>query len=74
MRSISRHTESLAVYARHQLSSLSHYNGASAVVLYHDPGQDHGGLVNFNLLDPTNQVIGFSSLSVLAKMNNIVLR
>ena len=74
LRTISRHTENLALYARHQLGALTHYNGARAVVLYHQQDQDHGGIVNFNLLSPTNKVIGFSSLSVVCKMNNIVLR
>ena len=74
VRSISRHTESLALYARSQLSALTHHNGARAVVLYHDQDQQHGGIVNFNLLSPANKVIGFSSLSVVCRLNNVVLR
>ena len=72
--SISRHTENLANYARHELKALRHQNGAKAVVLYHQPHHHHGAIVNFNLLSNTNTVVGFSSLSVLCKMNNIIIR
>ena len=74
VRAISHHTESLASYARQELGALQHYNGAPLVLLYHSQDNKHGAIVNFNLLSPANKVIGFSSLSVLCKMNNIVIR
>lgn len=79
MKSISKHTFSLAKYAVAQMCGLEHFNGGPAVKIYCEEDSyynelNYGGIVNFNLLSSDGAYVGFSSLNLLCQMNNIILR
>lgn len=63
---ISQHTFSLAQYVYRNLLVMHHFNGNPAVILYHDTifkNRDHqGGIINFNLLRPNGDFIGYSEV------------
>lgn len=63
---ISRHTFALAQYVFQRLVTLHHENGKPVVVLYHDTDFEdvncQGGIVNFNLLRPSGEFIGYAEV------------
>lgn len=63
---ISRHTFSLAQYVYRNLLIMHHSSGNPIAVLYHDTVFDNpahqGGIVNFNLLRPNGNYIGYSEV------------
>lgn len=72
---ISQHTFSLAQYVYRNLSVMHHFNAKPAVILYHDTifeNREHqGGIINFNLLRPNGDFIGYSEvrMSIILKKN-----
>ncbi|XP_018567860.1 molybdenum cofactor sulfurase 3 isoform X2 [Anoplophora glabripennis] len=75
---ISQHTFSLAQYVYRNLLLMHHSNGNPVVVLYHDTvfsNRDHqGGIVNFNLLRPNGDFIGYSEVSHMSNLHGIQIR
>ncbi|KAJ8966191.1 hypothetical protein NQ317_015411, partial [Molorchus minor] len=75
---ISQHTFSLAQYVYRNLLVLHHYNGSRAVILYQDTtfeDRNHqGGIINFNLLRPNGEYIGYSEVLQVANLHGIHLR
>ena len=63
---VSQHTFSLARYVHGKLSDMKHSNGTPVCVLYcdgdfMDPSKQ-GGIVNFNLLRPNGDFVGYSEV------------
>ncbi|KAF2904992.1 hypothetical protein ILUMI_01176 [Ignelater luminosus] len=75
---ISRHTFALAQYVFQRLVRLHHGNGKPAVVFYHDTDfQDvnsQGGIINFNLLRPSGEFIGYAEVLHISNLYGIHLR
>ncbi|KAL1140184.1 hypothetical protein AAG570_000116, partial [Ranatra chinensis] len=78
MDKVSMHTFGLARYTFKKLSRLHHFNGNPAVILYVDTQYDdpntQGNVVNFNLLRPNGDYIGYAEVLHLANLRNIQLR
>lgn len=67
MHNIQQHTFGLARYTYMLLSSLCHGNGSLAAQIYTE-GQfespvTQGAILNFNLLDSSGQIIGYSQVN-----------
>lgn len=66
---ISKHTFSIAKYVFYNLAILHHSNGKPVAVLYHDSlfesRASQGGIVNFNLLRPDGEYVGYAEVSNL---------
>ncbi|XP_028325367.1 molybdenum cofactor sulfurase [Gouania willdenowi] len=78
MHNIQQHTFGLARYTYSLLSSLRHGNGKPVAQIYAE-GQfespiTQGAILNFNLLDPNGQIIGFSQVDRIACLYNIHVR
>ncbi|KAK4887310.1 hypothetical protein RN001_003581 [Aquatica leii] len=78
MHAISKHTFNLARYVYNNLKTLQHQNGLPVVILYHDNDferiHDQGGIVNFNLLRPNGEYVGYAEVLHIANLFNIHLR
>nr|CAH7761655.1 unnamed protein product [Callosobruchus chinensis] len=72
---ISKHVFSLAQYTYRNLVTMHHANGQPVAELYHDTVFDNrshqGGIVNFNLLRPTGEYIGYSEVLHMANLHHI---
>ncbi|XP_074035485.1 molybdenum cofactor sulfurase isoform X2 [Leptinotarsa decemlineata] len=75
---ISKHTFSLARYVYRNLISLHHSNGKPVSILYHDTTFEdpnfQGGKVNFTLLRPNGEHVGYSEVLHMANLHGIHLR
>lgn len=75
---ISKHAFSLAKYVYKNLLTLHHSNGKPATILYHDSSYEdsafQGGIVNFNLLRPNGDYIGYAEVLHIANLYGIILR
>ncbi|KAJ8919115.1 hypothetical protein NQ315_012100, partial [Exocentrus adspersus] len=75
---ISQHTYSLAQYFYRNLLVLHHFNGNPIAILYHDTvfenRQHQGGIVNFNLLRPNGDFIGFAEVLHMTNLHGIQIR
>ncbi|CAH1987697.1 unnamed protein product [Acanthoscelides obtectus] len=75
---ISKHVFSLAQYTYRNLITMHHSNGQPVAVLYHDTVFDNrshqGAIVNFNLLRPNGEYIGYSEVLHMANLHQIHLR
>ncbi|VEN56244.1 unnamed protein product [Callosobruchus maculatus] len=75
---ISKHVFSLAQYTYRNLIMMHHANGQPVAELYHDTVFDNrshqGGIVNFNLLRPNGEYIGYSEVLHMANLHHIHLR
>lgn len=73
-----RHSLSLARRAFYHLLRLHHANGAPVAVLYGDTDyssvETQGAVVNFNLLRPSGEFVGFVEVLNMANLHNIQLR
>ncbi|XP_005372873.2 PREDICTED: molybdenum cofactor sulfurase [Chinchilla lanigera] len=78
MENIARHTFALARYTHAALSSLCYPNGAPVVRIYSDSEFSspdvQGPIINFNVLDDSGNVIGYSEVDKMASLYNIHLR
>lgn len=82
MASISRHTAFLGHRLYSRLSSLTHYNGRPACVIYNDVADPHpyvdasrqGATVAFNLIRANGTYVRYSLVEQLANENSIYLR
>ncbi|XP_057765284.1 molybdenum cofactor sulfurase [Salvia miltiorrhiza] len=79
MPAISRHTSSLASYARNALLKLRHENGNCVCTLYgiNEPESlfdSMGPIVSFNLKRPDGSWFGYREVEKLASLSNIQLR
>lgn len=78
MPAIRDHTFALARYVYAGLTALTHYNGASVVVVCTETGYAsssvQGGIVSFNLLRATGAWVGHAEVEKLATVSNIHLR
>ncbi|XP_058218468.1 molybdenum cofactor sulfurase isoform X1 [Rhododendron vialii] len=79
MSAISRHTSSLATYARKILSTLRHGNGGYVCTLYgrHESEvlyDELGPVVSFNLKRPDGSWFGYREVEKLASLSGIQLR
>lgn len=75
---IQQHTFGLARYTYMLLSSLCHGNGRPAAQIYAE-GQfespsTQGAILNFNLIDSSGHIIGYSQVDRMASLYNIHLR
>nr|XP_015799608.2 molybdenum cofactor sulfurase [Nothobranchius furzeri] len=78
MHNIQQHTFGLARYTYTLLSSLCHGNGRPVAQIYAE-GQfespiTQGAILNFNLLDSSGQIVGYSQVDRMASLFNIHLR
>ncbi|XP_043993005.1 molybdenum cofactor sulfurase [Gambusia affinis] len=78
MHNIQQHTFGLARYTYMLLSSLCHGNGRPVAQIYTE-GQfespiTQGAILNFNLLDSSGQIIGYSQVDRMASLYNIHVR
>ncbi|KAM3605669.1 uncharacterized protein V6R79_002657 [Siganus canaliculatus] len=78
MQSIQQHTFGLARYTYMLLSSLRHGNGRPVAQIYTE-GQfespsTQGAVLNFNLVDSSGQIIGYSQVDRMASLYNIHVR
>ncbi|XP_057454448.1 molybdenum cofactor sulfurase isoform X2 [Lotus japonicus] len=76
---ISRHTTSLALYARKMLLALRHENGSNLCILYgrhNSMGHRYemGPIVSFNLKRPDGSWYGYREVEKLASLSGIQLR
>uniref|UniRef100_A0A8C3L9Y4 Molybdenum cofactor sulfurase n=1 Tax=Chrysolophus pictus TaxID=9089 RepID=A0A8C3L9Y4_CHRPC len=78
MEKIKQHTFALAHYTYTVLSTLKYANGAPVVRLYNDTDFSNpdvqGPIINFNVLDESGEVIGFSQVEKMASLYNIHVR
>ncbi|XP_042695762.1 molybdenum cofactor sulfurase [Centrocercus urophasianus] len=78
MEKIKQHTFALAHYTYTVLSTLKYANGAPVVRLYNDTDFSNpdvqGPIINFNVLDESGEVIGFSQVEKMASLCNIHVR
>ncbi|KAK5644280.1 hypothetical protein RI129_008125 [Pyrocoelia pectoralis] len=78
MDNISCHTFSLARYVYSNLKLLRHSNRKPVAVLYHDSDFDsinsQGGIVNFNLLRPSGEYVGYAEVLHIANLFKVCLR
>ena len=65
---VSQHTFLLAQMVYKELNQLKHCNGQPVCALYHNSHFDdiatQGGIVNFNILDPDGEFVGYSQVSL----------
>lgn len=78
MENIAQHTFTLARYTYATLSSLRYSNGAPVVQIYSDSEfsspEVQGPIINFNVLDDSGNIIGYSEVGLLfLQMNRIAL-
>ncbi|XP_012708492.2 molybdenum cofactor sulfurase [Fundulus heteroclitus] len=75
---IQQHTFGLARYTYMLLSSLCHGNGRPAAQIYaegrFESPSTQGAILNFNLLDSSGQIIGYSQVDRLASLYDIHVR
>lgn len=66
MRRIQAHTHALRTHTAHSLSSLKHYNGTPAAVVYGPPAHSSaevvGSVCAFNLLNPQGKFVEYSQV------------
>ncbi|XP_008576895.1 PREDICTED: molybdenum cofactor sulfurase [Galeopterus variegatus] len=78
MENIKQHTFTLAQYTYTALSSLCYPNGAPVVRIYSDSEfsspEVQGPVINFNVLDDSGNIIGYSQVDKMASLHNIHLR
>ncbi|XP_024894465.1 molybdenum cofactor sulfurase isoform X2 [Pteropus alecto] len=78
MENIKQHTFTLARYTYTALSSLRYPNGARVVRIYSDSEfsspEVQGPIINFNVLDESGNVIGYSQVDKMASLHNIHVR
>lgn len=69
MENIKQHTFTLAQYTYTALSALRYPSGAPVVRIYSDSEfsspEVQGPVINFNVLDPSGNIIGYSQVSLL---------
>jgi molybdenum cofactor sulfurtransferase len=76
---ISKHTHNLAKYVHEKLKALKYNNDKPIAILYHDDTDykdisEQGSIVNFNLIHPNGNFIGFAEFSCMAALHKLVLR
>ncbi|XP_017653484.2 molybdenum cofactor sulfurase isoform X2 [Nannospalax galili] len=78
MENIKQHTFELARYTHGALSALCYPNGAPVVRIYSDSEFSspdvQGPIINFNVLDDSGHVVGYSQVDKMASLYNIHLR
>ncbi|XP_036085860.1 molybdenum cofactor sulfurase isoform X2 [Rousettus aegyptiacus] len=78
MENIKQHTFTLARYTYTALSSLRYPNGACVVRIYSDSEfsspEVQGPVINFNVLDESGNIIGYSQVDKMASLYNIQVR
>lgn len=78
MDDISKHTFNLAKYTHDKMAALNHNNGRPLCQLYSDNNfeniENQGGIVNFNLLHPDGNYVGFAQVLHIANLFGIQLR
>ncbi|XP_045383612.1 molybdenum cofactor sulfurase isoform X2 [Lemur catta] len=78
MENVRQHTFTLARYTYAALASLRYPNGAPVVRIYSDSEfsspEVQGPIINFNVLDDSGNVIGYSQVDKMASLYNIHLR
>ncbi|XP_027432916.1 molybdenum cofactor sulfurase isoform X1 [Zalophus californianus] len=78
MENIKQHTFTLAQYTYTALSALRYPSGAPVVRIYSDSEfsspEVQGPVINFNVLDPSGNIIGYSQVDKMANLYNIHLR
>ncbi|XP_032715483.1 molybdenum cofactor sulfurase isoform X1 [Lontra canadensis] len=78
MENIKQHTFTLAQYTYMALSALRYPSGAPMVRIYSDSEfsspEVQGPVINFNVLDPSGNIIGYSQVDKMASLYNIHLR
>ncbi|XP_045633836.1 molybdenum cofactor sulfurase [Ursus americanus] len=78
MENITLHTFTLAQYTYTALSALRYPSGAPVVRIYSDSEfsspEVQGPVINFNVLDPSGNIIGYSQVDKMASLYNIHLR
>ncbi|XP_029777586.1 molybdenum cofactor sulfurase isoform X3 [Suricata suricatta] len=78
MENIKQHTFTLAQYTYTALSALRYPNGAPVVRIYSDSEfsspEVQGPVINFNVLDHSGNIIGYSQVDKMASLYNIHVR
>ncbi|XP_063156385.1 molybdenum cofactor sulfurase isoform X3 [Candoia aspera] len=78
MENIKQHTFALAHYTYRVLSTLKYANGAPLVHIYSDTdfssSDIQGPIINFNVLNESGDIIGYSQVDKLAGLYNIHMR
>ncbi|XP_066435213.1 molybdenum cofactor sulfurase isoform X2 [Eleutherodactylus coqui] len=78
MENIRNHTHALATYTYSVLSALHYTNGQPVICIYGDTEVRtcdlQGPIINFNVLDETGSVIGYTQVDKLASLCNIHFR
>ncbi|XP_075684622.1 molybdenum cofactor sulfurase [Rhinoderma darwinii] len=78
MENIKNHTHALASYTYSVLSALHYANGQPVIRIYTDTEvrtfDVQGPIINFNVLDETGGIIGYSQVDKLASLYNIHFR
>ncbi|XP_072020767.1 LOW QUALITY PROTEIN: molybdenum cofactor sulfurase-like [Amphiura filiformis] len=78
MSSIQQHTFTLAKYVHNNMAAYRHGNGMSVARLYchnrFDDNNMQGPIINFNLLRPNGEFVGYAEVDSLAALHDIHLR
>ncbi|XP_045881045.1 molybdenum cofactor sulfurase [Meles meles] len=78
MENIKEHTFTLTQYTYTAMSALRYPSGAPVVRIYSDSEfsspEVQGPVINFNVLDPSGNIIGYSQVDKMASLYNIHLR
>ncbi|XP_039094909.1 molybdenum cofactor sulfurase isoform X3 [Hyaena hyaena] len=78
MENIQQHTFTLAQYTYTALCALRYPNGAPVVRIYSDSEfsspEVQGPVINFNVLDHSGNIIGYSQVDKMASLHNIHVR
>lgn len=78
MENIKQHTFTLAQYTYTALSALRYPDGAPVVRIYSDSEfsspEEQGPIINFNVLDHSGNIIGYSQVDKMASLYNIHVR
>ncbi|XP_015421045.1 PREDICTED: molybdenum cofactor sulfurase [Myotis davidii] len=78
MENVQQHTFTLARYTYAALCSLRYPNGAPVVRIYSDSEfrspEAQGPVINFNVLDASGNVVGYSQVEKMASLFNIQVR
>lgn len=78
MQEVSSHTRYLALKLKNELEKIKHYNGNPVCKFYgwnkEQNHQNHGSIVNLNLLKSDGSYIGYSEVEQIASLHRINLR
>ncbi|XP_077993874.1 molybdenum cofactor sulfurase-like [Glandiceps talaboti] len=78
MAAISDHVFTIASYVFQKMASYHHGNGAPVAKLYHDTDftdkSTQGPIINFNIIKPNGDYVGYAEVDKLASLHDIHLR